>query len=234
MSSITKIQSQPFLIPPSTSESSINSIKKIFINVNNLNKRNNLIIKIKSISEYFVLLDQINSNDDHSVEISEIEKIKNKSFTEISSSNLIILGEQWSDSEMINAFTMGAKGFVTISSSNSLLKQVIGLTLTYNGNYLLHQISQRMKASKLLNELSKNSTYFTNNNLSDCPLSDKEISILLKISNGDSSKSIAGDLNLGEQTIKNYVADILLKTGAKNRANAVYISLKNNWINNSI
>ena len=76
MSSITKIQSQPFLIPPSTSESSINSIKKIFINVNNLNKRNNLIIKIKSISEYFVLLDQINSNDDHSVEISEIEKGK--------------------------------------------------------------------------------------------------------------------------------------------------------------
>ncbi len=234
MSSITKIQSQPFLIPPNTSESSFNSIRKIFINVSNLNKRNDLIIKIKSIPEYFVLLDQINSNDDHSVEITEIETLKNKSSKEIDSSNLIIVGEHWSDSEMINAFTMGAKGFITISSSNLQLKQIIGLTLTYNGNYLLHQISQRMKASKLLNHLSKSSTYFTKDNSLECPLSDKEISILLKISNGDSSKSIAEDLNLGEQTIKNYVADILLKSGAKNRANAVYISLKNNWINNSI
>ena len=108
MSSITKIQSQPFLIPPNTSESSFNSIKKIFINVSNINNRNDLIIKIKSIPEYFVLLDQINSNDDHSVEITEIEKLKNKSFGEVSSSNLIIVGQQWSDHEMINAFTMGA------------------------------------------------------------------------------------------------------------------------------
>ena len=233
MSSVTKIQSQPFLIPPNTSESSFNSIKKIFININNLNKRNDLIIKIKSIPEYFVLLDQANSNDDHSIEITEIEKLKNKSFSEISCSNLIIVGDQWSDSEMINAFTMGANGFVTISSSNLLLKQIIGLTFTYNGNYLLNQISQRMKASKSLNHLLKNPKYFTKDKSSECPLSVKEISILLKISNGESSKSIAEDLNLGEQTIKNYVADILLKTGAKNRANAVSISLKNNWINNS-
>ena len=37
-------------------------------------------------------------------------------------------------------------------------------------------------------------------------------------------------LNLGEQTIKNYVSGILIKTGAKNRTHAVYISIKNNWI----
>ena len=58
----------------------------------------------------------------------------------------------------------------------------------------------------------------------------REISILEQISKGSSSKSIAEILNLGEQTIKNYVSGILIKTGAKNRTHAVYISIKNNWI----
>jgi DNA-binding NarL/FixJ family response regulator len=140
------------------------------------------------------------------------------------------LGDDWSDKEMIKAFILGCKGFITKSSSHVLLREIIGSTIRYKGNYLLHQISERFKASELLNLTIKDFNQIREEEFDDCPLNSREISILEQISKGSSSKSIAEILNLGEQTIKNYVSGILIKTGAKNRTHAVYISIKNNWI----
>lgn len=228
---ITNKQSQPFLIPPNTIESNFDSIKKVYVNVKNTYSRNDLLINIRTLSDYFILDGKQKLDSKFSVEIVDFDQLEYENFQRDNSYKVIFLGDDWSDKEMIKAFILGCKGFITKSSSHVLLREIIESTIRYKGNYLLHQISERYKASELLNLTIKDFNLVRQKKeFNDCPLNSREISILEQISKGSSSKSIAEILNLGEQTIKNYVSGILIKTGTKNRSHAVYISIKNNWI----
>ncbi|MBI20639.1 MAG: hypothetical protein CL780_00130 [Chloroflexi bacterium] len=228
---ISNKQSQPFLIPPNTIESNFDSIKKVYVNVKNSYSRNEFLINMRALSDYFILDGKQKLDSKFSVEIIDFDKLQDENFQIDNSFNVIFLGDDWSDKEMIKAFILGCKGFITKSSSHVLLREIIGSTIHYKGNYLLHQISERFKASELLNLTIKDfNQVIQKKEFDDCPLNSREISILEQIAKGTSSKSIAEILNLGEQTIKNYVSGILIKIGAQNRTHAVYISIKNNWI----
>lgn len=52
------------------------------------------------------------------------------------------------------------------------------------------------------------------------PLSDRELDILRLLAEGYSNGQIAGRLNLAEGTVKNYVTNILQKTGSRDRTQA--------------
>ena len=62
------------------------------------------------------------------------------------------------------------------------------------------------------------------------PLTDREATILQGVATGSNSGVIAGELGLSEQTVKNYVADILQKVGARNRAQAAALAVRNGWL----
>lgn len=62
------------------------------------------------------------------------------------------------------------------------------------------------------------------------PLTDREAIILQGVAIGSNSGVIAGELGLSEQTVKNYVADILQKVGARNRAQAAALAVQNGWL----
>jgi len=64
----------------------------------------------------------------------------------------------------------------------------------------------------------------------DNPLSERDKEILSYISMGKSNKEIANQVGLAEQTIKNTISVILDKTFTSNRAQAVSMATKNNWI----
>ena len=62
------------------------------------------------------------------------------------------------------------------------------------------------------------------------PLSHREIQILSYIANGHTNKEVAHILGISEQTIKNHVSAILRKLNANDRAHAVAMAIKNQWV----
>jgi DNA-binding NarL/FixJ family response regulator len=57
-------------------------------------------------------------------------------------------------------------------------------------------------------------------------LTSREIQVLRLIASGNANKEIAGQLSVGEDTIKSHVTNILAKLGANDRTHAVTIGLK--------
>ncbi len=56
------------------------------------------------------------------------------------------------------------------------------------------------------------------------PLTDREVAILTRLSQGMSNREVAADLNLSEGTIKNYVSGILTKLQVTNRIQAINVA----------
>ena len=57
-------------------------------------------------------------------------------------------------------------------------------------------------------------------------LTPREVDVLRLIANGNANKQIADQLSIAEASVKSYVANILAKLGASDRAHAVTIGLK--------
>ncbi len=62
------------------------------------------------------------------------------------------------------------------------------------------------------------------------PLTNREIQILSYIANGNTNKQVAYVLGISEQTIKNHVSAILRKLNANDRAHAVAMAIRNQWV----
>ncbi len=62
------------------------------------------------------------------------------------------------------------------------------------------------------------------------PLTQREIQILSCIANGNTNKDVAHKLGISEQTIKNHVSAIMRKLNANDRAHAVALAIRNQWV----
>ena len=62
------------------------------------------------------------------------------------------------------------------------------------------------------------------------PLSSQQIAILRLVAQGLSSREIATQLYLSENTVKGYVQEILHRLGVKNRTEAVMVAVKQGWL----
>ena len=62
------------------------------------------------------------------------------------------------------------------------------------------------------------------------PLSSKQLVILRLVAQGLSSREIATQLYLSENTVKGYVQEILHRLGVKNRTEAVMVAVKQGWL----
>lgn len=62
------------------------------------------------------------------------------------------------------------------------------------------------------------------------PLTQREIQILSYIANGNTNKQVAHRLGISEQTVKNHVSAILRKLNANDRAHAVAMAIRNQWV----
>jgi DNA-binding NarL/FixJ family response regulator len=56
------------------------------------------------------------------------------------------------------------------------------------------------------------------------PLSEREIEIIRRLSQGMSNREVADDLSLAEGTVRNYVSAILSKLHAANRIQAINLA----------
>ena len=62
------------------------------------------------------------------------------------------------------------------------------------------------------------------------PLNERERKILSLAEQGKTNKAIANELSLAVGTVRNYLADITQKVGAKNRIEAFRIARENGWL----
>ncbi|MFF4126934.1 LuxR C-terminal-related transcriptional regulator [Microbispora rosea] len=64
----------------------------------------------------------------------------------------------------------------------------------------------------------------------DCPLTPREHDVLRLAAGGGRSKDIAAELGLSVGTVRNHLSRILVKTGARNRVDAVRIATDSGWL----
>lgn len=64
----------------------------------------------------------------------------------------------------------------------------------------------------------------------DCPLTEREFSVLENISRGDTIDEVAAQLHLSRGTVRNYLSSVVAKLHARNRIDALRIAQKSNWI----
>ncbi|HUJ12230.1 MAG TPA: response regulator transcription factor [Thermoanaerobaculia bacterium] len=62
------------------------------------------------------------------------------------------------------------------------------------------------------------------------PLTDRERQVLRLAADGKSSGDIAGELNLSEGTVRNYLSEAISKLGAQNRVEAARIARERGWL----
>ena len=168
-----------------------------------------LIKKIEGIEVEIVLLD-INMYALDGIETLKI--IKNK-WNKI---KVIILTVEKQRRKIREAMDLGASGYVLKESAGSEITNAIR-TVYAGGKYI-----DKSLIDSFINDVNIEGT----NNLLDS-LTNRELRILLEISNGLKNKDIAEKLYLSEKTIKNYVAAIFKKIGVEDRVHATIFAINN-------
>lgn len=157
------------------------------------------------------------------IEMPEINGIEAaKRALEINQDQKIITLSMYGDEEyydqMIEA---GAKGFLLKNTNLQEVKTAID-TVMDGGNYFSQELMQSLLRNYKVPKEQKNQ---------ESELSEREIEILLLISEGLSNQEIGDKLFISKRTVEKHRANILDKTKSKNTAGLVMYAIKNQLIN---
>jgi two-component system response regulator DesR len=123
----------------------------------------------------------------------------------------IILSAFRFPSELRAALAAGARGYLVKDTSPTDLVDAIR-RVYHGGNVVDHELAARMVMA------------------APCPLTSREIAVLLEARSAATVNEIARALSLAEGTVRNYLSRAIGKTGARNRHEAVQIALSRGWI----
>lgn len=168
-----------------------------------------LIRKIEGLDVDIVLLD-INMYGLDGIETLKIIKKKCEKI------KIIILTVEKQRRKIREAMDFDASGYVLKESAGSKITNAIR-TVYAGGKYI-----DKSLIDSFINDVNIEGR----NNLLDS-LTNRELRILLEISNGLKNKDIAEKLYLSEKTIKNYVTTIFKKIGVEDRVHATIFAINN-------
>ena len=132
---------------------------------------------------------------------------------------------------MLDAAKAGMWSLVTIDVDPPTLLDAIVTLVNSTGSPLLKQLTESDAGCQaILRELSAPSKEALDAERVPSPLTNREMQILDLIAGGESSKGVGEIVGLGEQTIKNYVLNILEKTSTRNRAHAAATAVQHGWL----
>jgi DNA-binding NarL/FixJ family response regulator len=144
---------------------------------------------------------------------------------------LVYIGLDDTDDSLSEAARAGAWAFVSEGADSSELEDTICAITETGGSPLLKTIAASQSGStSLLGELSAIRSDSTEFYAEQNPLTAYEIRILELIARGEPSKNIGNIVGLAEQTIKNYVVRIFIKTDTHNRAHAAALAAQRGWL----
>jgi len=135
---------------------------------------------------------------------------------------VIILTTFTDESLVAQCIQSGARGFIVKDIERFDLKRSIRAVArgeaAIDSKAAVAVLAQLRRASHVSNEPTPES------------LSSQQIVILRLVAQGLSSREIATQLYLSENTVKGYVQEILHRLGVKNRTEAVMVAVKQGWL----
>ncbi|CAA9568325.1 MAG: Two-component transcriptional response regulator, LuxR family [uncultured Thermomicrobiales bacterium] len=143
---------------------------------------------------------------------------------------IVVIAASESDDELFGAIRAGASAYCGRDVGEEMLLALIRRSAT--GEYVINEqlLSKPYVAARVLEQF-RNST-IVDVALSDAfmPLTDRELEILRKVSDGMTNAAIGEALGISPQTVKNHVTSILRKLAVNDRTQAVVTALRHGWL----
>lgn len=169
-----------------------------------------LIKKLENVKPEVILLD-INMDKLDGVETLKIVK---KKWPDI---KIVILTVEKQRRKIKEVLSLGADGYVLKESAGGEITSAIRAVVS-GGRYIDKSLMQTMFMEDIVGDGNKKLD----------ELSDRELSVLIMLSQGLKNKEIADNLYLSEKTVKNYVTSIFRKIDVEDRVHATIFALENN------
>jgi len=143
---------------------------------------------------------------------------------------VIIMSSYFNDEELFEAIKSGAVAYIDKRTSTEEFIDTI--KRASRGEYPINAslYDRPAVAERVLRQFQEMASMGLVMEKIAAPLTVREIQILSHIANGNTNKQIAYVLSISEQTIKNHVSAILRKLNANDRAHAVALAIRNQWI----
>jgi DNA-binding NarL/FixJ family response regulator len=142
----------------------------------------------------------------------------------------IVIAAYESDDELFAAIRAGAAAYCGRGVSEELLEEMVRRAAA--GEYVINEqlLSKPYVAARVLDQFRNNVTSDAALNRAFMPLTDRELEILKKVSEGMTNAEIGYALGISAQTVKNHVTSILRKLAVNDRTQAVVTALRRGWI----
>ena len=143
---------------------------------------------------------------------------------------VIILSSYFHEEELFEALKTGAVAYIDKRTSTEDLVGVI--RRASRGEYPINDSvsANPAIADRVIRQFQEIASMGLVKEKVAAPLTHREIQILGFIANGGTNKQVANMLGISEQTIKNHVSAILRKLNANDRAHAVALAIRNQWV----
>jgi two-component system response regulator DegU len=143
---------------------------------------------------------------------------------------VVVLSSYFSNEELFESLKTGAAAYIDKRTSTEELVKVI--RRTSRGEYPINDsvYATPVIADRVIRQFQDIALMGLINERVAAPLTHRETQILSCIANGNTNKCTAHKLGISEQTIKNHVSAILRKLNANDRAHAVALAIRNQWV----
>jgi DNA-binding NarL/FixJ family response regulator len=144
--------------------------------------------------------------------------------------NTIVVAAQESDDELFAAIRAGAAAYCGQDIDEQKLIGLIKRAST--GEYVINEqlLDKPYVAARVLEQFRAATSSELAPTSAFAPLTDRELEILRKVSDGLTNAEIGYALGISAQTVKNHVTSILRKLAVNDRTQAVVTALKRGWL----
>ena len=142
----------------------------------------------------------------------------------------IVVAAQETDDELFAAIRAGASAYCGQDIEEVKLIQLIARAAT--GEYVINEqlLDKPYVAARVLEQFRSATSSELAPTSAFAPLTDRELEILKKVSDGLTNAEIGYALGISAQTVKNHVTSILRKLAVNDRTQAVVTALKRGWL----
>lgn len=143
---------------------------------------------------------------------------------------VIVIAANENDDELFGAIRAGAAAYCGRDISEETLFSLIERAAS--GEYVINEqlLSKPYVAARVLDQFRSNTMGEPNISAEFMPLTDRELEILKKVSDGMTNAEIGYALGISAQTVKNHVTSILRKLAVNDRTQAVVTALRRGWL----
>jgi DNA-binding NarL/FixJ family response regulator len=143
---------------------------------------------------------------------------------------VIVVAAVESDDELFGAIRAGAAAYCGRDISEETLFSLIERAA--GGEYVINEqlLQKPYVAARVLDQFRSNTVGEPSLGAEFMPLTDRELEILKKVSDGMTNAEIGYALGISAQTVKNHVTSILRKLAVNDRTQAVVTALRRGWL----